>query len=301
MKKKLTKMVAGISSAAILTSFSALAVPAFAAEYEAVEAADYVATFAAEDETTQKVVQYLVDNTDTLSEAKSMMDDYLEGLALIESRKSESDAASSTSQSTLSNYYNSTTCTSSPHYAVIIQDNGASSSSTIFTLSVSSFIDYDLESHPMTTQNGLVTQTIYTYVEDTSTLQILASITGKSDWAGIPKALYTFFVGSYSGRSEASIRNGIHFGTSYSGSTNKKVSTFELQVGSLGDIDHNGIIDAADRTYITQACVDTYNETFEYSDVGSEVAEVVASYAFDTNQDGVVDLRDPITVNNWLS
>ena len=59
MKKFIQKTVAGVSALAMTAALSATAVPAFADEYEAVQEADFVQSYAVGDE--QLVAEYLLD------------------------------------------------------------------------------------------------------------------------------------------------------------------------------------------------------------------------------------------------
>lgn len=72
MKKSTGKMMAGISALAILSSISATAIPAFAAEYDVIQEQDYVATFS--DEQTQNVANYLLENGVSMEETQEMME-----------------------------------------------------------------------------------------------------------------------------------------------------------------------------------------------------------------------------------
>ncbi len=48
MKKAMMKLTASIAAVTMLSSLSALSAPAFAAEYEAMQAEEYIATFTEE-------------------------------------------------------------------------------------------------------------------------------------------------------------------------------------------------------------------------------------------------------------
>ena len=69
MKKFIQKTVAGVSALAMTAALSATAVPAFADEYEAVQEADFVQSYAVGDE--QLVAEYLLDLGFSIDESLS--------------------------------------------------------------------------------------------------------------------------------------------------------------------------------------------------------------------------------------
>lgn len=71
MKKFIQKTVAGVSALAMTAALSATAVPAFADEYEAVQAQNFVDSFV--DENENAIAQYCVENCESLDEAAELM------------------------------------------------------------------------------------------------------------------------------------------------------------------------------------------------------------------------------------
>ena len=63
MKKFIQKTVAGVSALAMTAALSATAVPAFADEYEAVQAQNFVDSFV--DENENAIAQYCVENCES--------------------------------------------------------------------------------------------------------------------------------------------------------------------------------------------------------------------------------------------
>ena len=77
MKKFIQKTVAGVSALAMTAALSATAVPAFADEYEAVQEADFVQSYAVGDE--QLVAEYLLDLGFSIDETTELMNLYQQG------------------------------------------------------------------------------------------------------------------------------------------------------------------------------------------------------------------------------
>ena len=307
MKKTIMKLTASISAVAMLSSLSVVSAPAFAAEYEAIQAEEYISAFENAEEKVQKVARYFVENADSLDEAKAMMDIYLDGLALIESRKNDNGGINlaSTALDMKSSYYNATKCTSSPHYAVIVGQNAASNATTVLRLSTnSSIVQYDLEQHPYDYENPNLIFTAFSLGSTKDYLQItlIGTLGGVAGAEEEPAAAlkFPFTVISPSTSTEATICNAMQFTVVNSTSSNNLDCVFNLYTASLGDIDHNGIIDSADFSYIGDCCVGMIDTTFSYADVGPQVASVVNDFAFDTNQDGVVNLLDGSYLRQWL-
>jgi hypothetical protein len=290
MKKKLTKMVAGISSAAILTSFSALAVPAFAAEYEAVEANAYVDSL--EDEEVREVAQYLIDNGISLEEAQSMVARYENGRAMIQS---EEETVSAKSVDTGVAFYNGSRLAQTQHYGVIINDNPRAAVDAIVRLTWSKdALTYNLEDG-YTMHNG--------YVEDRVTggdsfFRIVFSTDPRE--SGDPLAVVSFPFHSVLVTTEAAIYNNVKkVATVVPVDDDGQECTFTFHSYALGDYNHDGIVDDTDYTYLMQFVIFSFDGKFEYKDVKTEVAYQVNRLAADTNLDGVVDLKDAVTMNKW--
>ena len=80
-------------------------------------------------------------------------------------------------------------------------------------------------------------------------------------------------------------------------STNGEDSNFELHTYALGDFDHNGVVDAADASYMLELI--TYHKiSFSYDSYNASISSSVCVLAADATEDGVVDLADVQYVNN---
>lgn len=308
MKRKVTKWMAGISSAAMLVSFSALSVPAFAAEYEAMEAEAYVASFANADETTQKVAQYFVDNAGTLDEAMTMMDQYMDGLALIESKKNAStDAFIASTNSTKPAYYSGNSFVPTTHGGVfIVTDTNVDVDASLEVdwnqrenQPLSAVVNYDTTQKPKTVLNNSCFESVRFSVIDDKTVRVNFSIyaNGSSKPAGVLKFPYevtaTSEVNVYNAF-RLTIRNSDPIG----GSSN---TDYYFHTYAFGDVDHDGVLTNADYVYTSQACVGAVEFDYSFRDVAPDIAEIVSKQSMDVNQDGVVDIRDGILVGKLVN
>ncbi|MCI5845314.1 MAG: dockerin type I domain-containing protein [Oscillospiraceae bacterium] len=71
---------------------------------------------------------------------------------------------------------------------------------------------------------------------------------------------------------------------------------------ALGDVDHNGVVNAVDVTYLTDFV--TFNRSdfnFIYSDGSNHYSAATNGLAADTNQDNAVDIRDVAQLNQYLN
>jgi hypothetical protein len=307
VKKRFTKMIAGISSAAILTSFSALAVPAFAAEYEAVEADAYVNSL--EDEEVREVAQYLIDNGISLEETQSMVARYENGLAMIQS---EEETAIAKSVDTKVSFYKGTRLAQTQHYGVLIIDN--SNVDVACVLQVEWYpepndkllIDYDFVNMPGRLLNGFTgrfKKYIYQTEEETEEeekpfLRFSSTVDASGEAKPLGMADFPITILS-SSETEASIRNACSLNVISSVPLSGDNTTYQFHTYALGDYNHDGIVNDIDYTYLMQFVTFSFDGKFEYKDMNTEVAYQVNRLAADTNRDGKIDLNDAVTLNGW--
>lgn len=308
-KRKITKWMAGISSVAMLASFSALSVPAFAAEYEAMEAESYVASFA--NEKAQKVAKYLLDSGVSLEEAAEMMDWYMDGLTIIEGEQNANSGIATASVSTGKAYYSGTAKASTQHYGAIIIDNPEANVKGVLyvegvfsnnngTTYYPTFENVEVENEGVNL-NGYDNCSI---AMDT-TNSVSYTIRTNTNTAGTPLAMCKFPIDSVSVfSSEAAIHNATSLDASlvstYSGG-NKKSTTFEFHTYALGDFDHNGVVDNADYDYIVDFCMLSFDGKFNYTDITEETAYQVNRLAADANKDGTITIQDAIAVGKIVN
>lgn len=303
MHKTIKKAIAGISALAMTVAMSATTIPAFASEYEAIDAQEYVNSF--ENPETREVAQFYLDNGISGDELKDMMSTYEEGLALLNSEQIDESgiALTSASDSTTvvlgkgGNYYNGTRMANSNHYAVITNDRPQAEAVGNFIVSTSNAVSYDMAAHPYTLQSGYESL----IVRASSNLQYL-TITGTlaSDSKSV-EAIVTLPFTAGTATSEAKLHSGFTLSSNFT-SLNDDDGSYSLNTYALGDLDHNGIVDSADYTLASRFLVSLINKIdFNYKDVGPGVASAIFILAFDVNMDGQIDLSDAVGINKIIN
>lgn len=303
MHKTIKKAIAGISALAMTAAMSATTIPAFASEYEAIDAQEYVNSF--ENPETREVAQFYLDNGISGDELKDMMSTYEEGLALLSSEQTDESGialTSANSSTTVSlgnggNYYNGTRMANSKHYAVITNDRPQAEAIGSFIVSTSNAVSYDMAAHPYTLQSGYES-----LIVRASNNQQYLTITGTlaSDSESI-EAIVTLPFTAGTATSEAKLHSGFTFSSNFT-SLNGEDGSYSLNTYALGDLDHNGIVDSADYTLASRFLVSLINKvTFDYSDVGPDIAAAIFILAFDVNMDGQIDLSDAVGINKIIN
>lgn len=304
MRTKVTKWMAGISSAAMLASFSALSVPAFAAEYETMQAEAYAASLT--NEKAQTVARYFLDNGFSLEETEEMTGWYMDGLAIIESEQNANSGVATASVNTGKAYYSGTARASTQHYGVIIIDDpGATVRGSMWLTGVTrggaDYIAFTNAESQYVKLNGYNNATIAVDEDNDSIMSYTARTTASTTETPLAMCKFPIEVGSaYS--NEAAIYNAIDFDYSlmqaYSGGEN---STFKFHTYALGDFDHNGIVNNADYNYIVDFCMLLFDGKFDYTDTSDNVAYQVNILAADANKDGTVTMQDAIAVGSIVN
>ena len=320
MHKTIKKAIAGISALAMTAAMSATTIPAFASEYEALDAQEYVNSF--EDSETRAVAQYCLDNGLSLDETMSMMDTYQKGLELIASRNDSANdgiALTSTKIDVTINdtFYNGTRIAQTPHRGLIlVKDRTASMKCAIEITWLAENVFYDVDNLQYTVLDDYG-KSVYANVinnkedkddddeeeddDELNCLSISGRIPKKSDVKGQIGCLVSFPIElGAKARSEAQVKNSLIMDASGCTSTNGKDSELELHTYALGDFDHNGIVDEADSAYLMKFAT-SYDIDFHYKGVSVDVAGAVNLMAADANEDGVLDISDVAKVNKWIN
>lgn len=303
MHKTIKKAIAGISALAMTAAMSATTIPAFASEYEAIDAQEYVNSF--ENPETREVAQFYLDNGISGDELKDMMSTYEEGLALLNSEQTDESGialTSANSSTTVSlgnggNYYNGTRMANSKHYAVITNDRPKAHVVGNFIVSTSNAVSYDIATHPYTLQSGYENLGFST---SKNQQQLIIAGTLESDSESV-EAIVTFPFTAGIATSEAKLRSGFTLSSNFN-SMNDVDGSYSMNTYALGDLDHNGIVDSADYTLASRFLVSLINKvTFNYKDVGPGVASAIFILAFDVNMDGQIDLSDAVGINKIIN
>lgn len=316
MKKRFTRMIAGVSSVAILTSFSNLAVPAFAAEVETEKERDYVASL--EDENLQGVAQYFFDAGWSLDEVVSLVNRYSVGCQELEESKEIEAATPQTTSSDAdygnNGYFSQKPVSSYPHYLILITTNVNQHLNYYLRLKE----DYDdvFGDEPaagdvlsFNTDNAkslsgykeaimsFRTNSSKTFVNATYTTESYPSTSAAwSSFMRIPLK-----IGSYANPTDGS--ESLVTETAFFNSISVRASSSSLAVDwdviVYGDIDHDGRADEEDLAVLvnylnngTALCEKAGKTPWAYS---------FAYYAADADHDGVITSNDVYVYNQYLA
>ena len=111
---------------------------------------------------------------------------------------------------------------------------------------------------------------------------------------------------------EPLVRFRLHYGDSTPTSENalyKSISFSQVNQGgaeietfALGDVNHDGVVDAQDQSYLTKFLIGSVNDfDFKYSDGSNHFSYATNGLAADVNQDNVVDMLDAIQIGKYVS
>jgi hypothetical protein len=99
-----------------------------------------------------------------------------------------------------------------------------------------------------------------------------------------------------SAKNESAVYGGITF--------TDRLSTGDLdyETYALGDVDHNGVVNSADYTYLMDFLLMKRDDfDFTYSDGSNHFSFATNGLAADTTQDNAVDIRDASQLNAYLN
>lgn len=302
MKKFIQKTVAGVSALAMTAALSATAVPAFADEYEAVQAQNFVDSF--ENPETREVAQYCLDSGLNFEELKDMMTRYEHGLELIAEREAMPYAID-----TGKTFYSATQLAQTQHYLVVFANNGSASAFTTLNLSFSEdWVKYDTISLPyklFNTEADLrvkkagnfrikITGDIpaRTTKDSPVTVMQFPFDVAVSASSSLDSGMYT----------ESTLYHKFTLVRSDYDSANGKDTIYTYETYALGDVDHSGYVDDADSTYALQFLTQQIKYlSFTYTDKSSNIAGPLNFLALDANEDGKIDITDAVKINTWAA
>lgn len=240
------------------------------------------------------MAEYYLNGGLSLEETADIMKTYEEGLEQM---------SISTRASVSSPYYNTSKLCGTKHYAAAIIADPTEDVGEIFSLTFNNTILSCAKSDisiclPYTGSECETTmQNIIKQVKTNTTIKttVMANAPEKATVAeGIVR--YNFKITNKNSiTSESDFRDAIQFNP-ISG------SSVAMETYALGDVDHNGVIDAQDQTYLSQFLVGKINGfNFTYSDGSNHYSFATNGLAADTNQDDVVDMLDAIQLNKYIA
>ena len=240
----------------------------------------------------EKAAKYLVDNGIELTEAKRMVDMYIEGKQLRaeqENMKLSTKGKNRTEE--LPEYYSSTRLSGQPHYGVIISNgNIASTYYPYFNLTYNT--NYHNISFPLDVRNRSTGVTKY-YVGSSNPIGMSYCITTSSS----PEAKFEFPFGvGVCASSESDLYSNFAF------DNNSKPFQYETYV--RGDTNHDGWVDSLDYSFIFEYNILNVTEADLRSDYSNNsyaptayIARLVNELACDLDGNGAIELNDLIMIS----
>lgn len=247
------------------------------------------------DETTREVAEYYLNGGLSLEETADIMKIYEEGL----------EQMSVSTQATIidSQYYSSTNLCDTKHYAAAIiadtKEDVGETFSVIFNHNILSCAKSDVFlCFPYTKAECGATMVNTVKTAKTNTTIKTTVIANAPAKASVAEGIVRYKFGitdEESIGSEKDLRDAIDFDPVSN-------SAVTMETFALGDVDHNGVVNAQDQTYLSQFLIgkiDGFN--FEYSDGSNHYSFATNGLAADTNQDNVVDMLDAIQLNKYIA
>lgn len=293
MKKFIQKTVAGVSALAMTAALSATAVPAFADEYEAVQEADFVQSYAVGDE--QLVAEYLLDLGFSIDETTELMNLYQQG-------ETNNEVVAYASNSGKRAYYNEYLL-NEEHYVALITTNAESTTGrvNVYLNADTSYISsINFMTIPFTYVNyGGRLSTSGAYFDDDETVvfddamfsNMKAYPSSEAKVIGVANLSYTKRV-----KSEAELRRRIN----YTYTMDSSGSTIDIATYVFGDLDRDGGVDSNDwnaiATYMARLKKNPADadEALDFGFQGVTAPIDLAKISADINRDGRLDDQDVI-------
>lgn len=272
---------------------------------------EFVSSFS--DADTRKIAQYLMDNNLSLDDAAGIMETYEIGLSLIEERQTFNSIGIETYSMDLSEiddisnsesdddfytyidapFYSDINLASTDHYiAVVNTDMSRNIRGCLDFLFHENYTYYANSTLDFFTTESYVTKLLPVY--ENSNLSLTYKIV--SDGAitgGNIVSLLKLGIGQ-NAFTESDIRSSIAMvDTSHIGG-------FEMYTYALGDIDHNGLVDEADSTYLLRFLVQL-PVNFIYEDNPGSYYSLANVAAMNFNLDDEISLIDAIALNRYIT
>lgn len=293
------KVFAGSAvAAALLFQLTAVSFPAYAAEYDAVQKEEFVSSFS--DAETKQVAQYLVDNGLSLEESKDLMKTYEKGLAIIARESENSGIAMYDLEDSADEeihidapFYSETNLASTDHYIAVINTNvDRNVRGCLDFLFHEKYSYYDNEVLYFLNNDTNISKLLPIY-ED-SDLSLTYKLITDGTYTGTDIMCLVKVGTGINTFSESDLRNSISMvDTSHIGG-------FKMHTFALGDIDHNGIVNEADSTYLMKFLVHLSLE-FSYNSGTDDTSSLMNIAAMNFNLDDKVDLEDAISLNRYIA
>lgn len=306
MKKILTSAIA-IGSAMTLAMLSAAQVFALDENAlqdgifneQAIAEQQFVNSFS--DETTREVAEYYLNGGLSLEETADMVKIYEEGV--------EQMSISTQSGSVTSPYYSTSKLCDTKHYVAVIEALPQYDVNEVFDITLNTrFLKCDpavdkFTCFPYTESSFAYSDYAFVFKSTASSTTIRTNVTANAKTNGTeaenkvaePLVRFRLHYGDSTPTSENALYKSISFSQVNQGGA-------EIETFALGDVNHDGVVDAQDQSYLTKFLIGSVNDfDFKYSDGSNHFSYATNGLAADVNQDNVVDMLDAIQIGKYVS
>lgn len=306
MKKILTSAIA-IGSAMTLAMLSAAQVFALDENAlqdgifneQAIAEQQFVNSFS--DETTRKVAEYYLNGGLSLEETADMVKIYEEGV--------EQMSISTQSGDVTTPYYSTSKLCGTKHYVAVIEALPQYDVNEVFDITLNTrFLKCDpavdkFTCFPYTESSFAYSDYAFVFKSTASSTTIRTNVTANAKTNGTeaenkvaePLVRFRLHYGDSTPTSENALYKSISFSQVNQGGA-------EIETFALGDVNHDGVVDAQDQSYLTKFLIGSVNDfDFKYSDGSNHFSYATNGLAADVNQDNVVDMLDAIQIGKYVS
>ena len=95
--------------------------------------------------------------------------------------------------------------------------------------------------------------------------------------------------------------NSIDEASAHNSLVGDKKALFAYESYAMGDVDHNGIVDSTDSSYVMKYVVGSTNLGFAYKDCTADISGIVNREAADYDDDGKITISDVVALNKYLA
>lgn len=306
MKKILTSAIA-IGSAMTLAMLSAAQVFALDENAlqdgifneQAIAEQQFVNSFS--DETTRKVAEYYLNGGLSLEETADMVKIYEEGV--------EQMSISTQSGDVTTPYYSTSKLCGTKHYVAVIEALPQYDVNEVFDITLNTrFLKCDpavdkFTCFPYTESSFAYSDYAFVFKSTASSTTIRTNVTANAKTNGTeaenkvaePLVRFRLHYGDSTPTSENALYKSISFSQVNQGGA-------EIETFALGDVNHDGVVDAQDQSYLTKFLIGSVNDfDFKYSDGSNHFSYATNGLAADVNQDNVVDMLDAVQIGKYVS
>lgn len=253
------------------------------------------------DETTREVAEYYLNGGLSLEETADMVKIYEEGV--------EQMSISTQSGDVTTPYYSTSKLCGTKHYVAVIEALPQYDVNEVFDITLNTrFLKCDpavdrFTCFPYTESSFAYSDYAFVFKSTASSTTIRTNVTANAKTNGTeaenkvaePLVRFRLHYGDSTPTSENALYKSISFSQVNQGGA-------EIETFALGDVNHDGVVDAQDQSYLTKFLIGSVNDfDFKYSDGSNHFSYATNGLAADVNQDNVVDMLDAIQIGKYVS